>query len=363
MRPSVSIWFAAIFLMMFSLSLIPSSVQAHTDNSEGKSKITAEAGVLHYDLLVDIFELGRVVDLGNLPQMREDDLSDALRRNKMLIDDYMSTKLEIFSDGVKTHGKISDIGIEQEGELKYARIRIDFPIQDLSKKAVEIRYSIFFDDNDRLHRNIAHYEIENKSGEFILTAEKRTFQLGKGTLLEQVKSFVQLGFHHILVGLDHILFVIALLLCSKTLKDVMRVVTVFTLSHSVSLGLSALHLVSVSPDIVEPLIALSIVFVALEYIFFPSGRYRLWTVFGFGLIHGLGFSGGLEITGDFSFRTLLSILFFNLGVEGGQAMILLLMFPIILLVRRNRWGNMIQGTASAAISVLGFVWYVQRFLG
>ncbi|MGG1680167.1 HupE/UreJ family protein [Neobacillus sp. NRS-1170] len=363
MRSSVTTLFAAIFFILFSLSQIPSSVDAHTDNSQGKSNITTRAGVLHYELSVDIFELGRVVELGNLPEMKEDELSDSLSRNKSLIEDYLSRNLEVFADGVKKHGKISDIGLRQEGELSYARIGIDFPIQDVSKKTVEIHYNIFFDDNDRLHRNIAHYKLGTETGEFILTANERTFELGKGTIWGQVKSFVQLGFHHILIGLDHILFVIALLLCSKTLKDVMKVVTVFTLSHSVSLGLSALHLVSVSPDIVEPLIALSIVFVAFEYLFFPSGRYRLWIVFGFGLIHGLGFSGGLEITGDFSLRTLLSILCFNLGVEGGQTMILLIMFPIILLVRRNRWGIMIQGTASAAISLFGFVWYVQRFIG
>ncbi|WP_052427318.1 HupE/UreJ family protein [Neobacillus niacini] len=363
MRSSVTTWFAAIFFIIFSISQIPSSVHAHTDNSEGRSNITAEAGVLHYELTVDIFELGRVVELGNLPEMKEDELSDALSRNKMLIEDYLSQNLEVFADGVKTYGKISDIGLKQEGELSYARIGIDFPVQDVSKKTVEIHYNIFFDDNDRLHRNIAHYELGTETGEFILTAKERTFELGNGTLWGQVISFVQLGFHHILIGLDHILFVIALLLCSKTLKDVMKVVTVFTLSHSVSLGLSALNLVSVSPDVVEPLIALSIVFVAFEYLFFPSGRYRLWIVFGFGLIHGLGFSGALEITGDLSLRTLLSILFFNLGVEGGQAMILLIIFPIILLVRRNRRGSMIQGTASVAISLIGFVWYVQRFFG
>ncbi|MBV7508275.1 HupE/UreJ family protein [Bacillus sp. sid0103] len=363
MRSSVTTWFAAIFFILFSLIQIPSSVDAHTDNSQGKSNITAGAGVLHYELSVDIFELGRVVDLGNLPEMKEAELSGVLSRKKTGIEDYLSRNLEVFADGVKTHGEISDMGLKQEGELSYARIDIDFPIQDVSKKTVEIHYNIFFDDNDRLHRNIAHYELGTETGEFILTAKERTFQLGKGTLWGQVKSFVQLGFHHILIGLDHILFVIALLLCSKTLKDVMKVVSVFTLSHSVSLGLSALHLVSVSPDLVEPLIALSIVFVAFEYLFFPSGRYRLWIVFGFGLIHGLGFSGGLEITGDLSLRTLLSILCFNLGVEGGQAMILLIMFPVILLVRRNKWGSMIQGTASAAISLFGFVWYVQRFFG
>ena len=105
------------------------------------------------------------------------------------------------------------------------------------------------------------------------------------------------GIEHILTGYDHLLFVTALVLAATRLWDLIKVVTAFTLAHSLTLTLSVLNIVTLSDRIVEPMIAASIVFVAVQNIFWPersTGWARLAVAFGFGLFHGLGFAGGLK---------------------------------------------------------------------
>ncbi|GAB2950716.1 hypothetical protein GCM10027048_14970 [Hymenobacter coalescens] len=149
---------------------------------------------------------------------------------------------------------------------------------------------------------------------------------------QAVWGYLQLGFQHIIPlaqdmawGLDHILFIISLFVLEPRLKPVLLQATAFTVAHSITLGLAAAGLISAPADVVEPLIALSILFVALENLITDRLRpWRLAVVFGFGLLHGLGFAGILADIGlprHLFFEALLS---FNVGVELGQVTIILL---------------------------------------
>ena len=137
--------------------------------------------------------------------------------------------------------------------------------------------------------------------------------------------YLLLGFKHILpLGFDHILFVLSLFLLSPKLKPVLWQSTAFTLAHTVTLGLAMYGIIKPSPAIVEPLIALSILYVALENIFSPRLKVsRIVVVFLFGLIHGMGFAGVLQDLGLPEKSYLTSLVMFNVGVEAGQATIIL----------------------------------------
>lgn len=355
-------WFVILCIWIAAVSL-PGNAWAHTDNSEGQSKVTADNGTLHYDLYLDLFELARVVDLGVEPGISRRELKTDLQNKQTDVAEYLEPRLEVYIDGAKEEGHIANMDVQKYLERDYAHITLDFPISDISSKSIRIDYSIFFEDNDPMHRNVVNYDLGREKGQFIFSAGDRQLHVGKGTILGQVMRFVQLGFHHIMIGADHILFVIALVIGSRRVGDVFKVITVFTLAHSITLGLSALNLVQIPAEIVEPLIALSIVYVAVENILFSNAKYRLWVVLGFGLFHGMGFAGALKLTGDMNWNTLLSILSFNVGVEAGQALIILLLFPILLYVRRLQWAGWVQGTTTAGIGVFGLWWYFERFLG
>ncbi len=154
-------------------------------------------------------------------------------------------------------------------------------------------------------------------------------------------AFLVHGINHILTGYDHLLFISALVLAAATLWDLVKVVTAFTIAHTLTLSLAALDLVHVSERIVEPLIAASIVFVAVQNIYWPRqsrGWTRLAAAFFFGLFHGLGFAGGLldamrQMSGS---TTLLAILAFSIGVELGHQVVVIPLFTAIKLARRTR---------------------------
>jgi hypothetical protein len=176
-------------------------------------------------------------------------------------------------------------------------------------------------------------------------------------------AYLGLGVEHILLGFDHVLFVIALVLRGGRLLSLLTILTAFTLAHSITLALSVLDLVSVPARIVEPLIALSIAYVAAENIFMRDAVSRRWAVsFLFGLMHGFGFAGALSEVGLPAEGLFAALLGFNLGVEAGQAAILAAILPLLLWLRRHDWEPRLMRASSAAIMAVGLVLLTERAL-
>lgn len=178
-------------------------------------------------------------------------------------------------------------------------------------------------------------------------------------------SFFPLGIEHILTGYDHLLFLLALILCGGNLRQLLKIVTAFTLAHSVTLALAALDVVVLPGVFVESAIALSIAYVAAENLLPRFAVSRRWAVsFLFGLIHGFGFSSVLREIGLPRDNLLLALLNFNLGVEAGQAVVVLLLVPLLLKLRTRPWAPKLVAVASAGILVVGLALFVDRaFLG
>ncbi len=177
--------------------------------------------------------------------------------------------------------------------------------------------------------------------------------------------FVESGFHHILDGIDHLLFLLCLVIPFRSFWGLVPVVTSFTVAHSITLIASALGLapnVLWFPALIETLIALSIVYMAFENIVGAKLRYRWLVTFGFGLVHGFGFSfalrDGLQFSGDHLLTALLS---FNVGVELGQLVVLLLMIPVLELLYRfvvsERMGTILL---SALVAHSAWHWMTER---
>lgn len=179
-------------------------------------------------------------------------------------------------------------------------------------------------------------------------------------------DYLVIGFEHIVPkGLDHILFVVGLFLFSLHWRPLLWQVTSFTLAHSVTLALGILGYVSVSPAVVEPLIALSIVYVCVENLL--SQRLHAWRpiiIFGFGLLHGLGFAGVLEEVGLDRSHFVTGLVAFNLGIELGQLTVILGCFLLVgVWFRHKAWYRQrIVLPASAVVAMIGGYWFVERTL-
>jgi len=179
-------------------------------------------------------------------------------------------------------------------------------------------------------------------------------------------TYVVIGFRHIVPrGLDHILFVLGLFFFSLKLRPLLYQVTAFTVAHTVTLALAALGLVTVPAAIVEPLIAASIVYVAVENVFFTKiTAWRTFVVFGFGLLHGLGFASVLGEIGLDPARFVAGLIAFNIGVELGQLAVIAGAFLFLgyWFGREPWWRARIAIPASLAIAAMGAYWLVERTL-
>jgi len=195
----------------------------------------------------------------------------------------------------------------------------------------------------------------------------KPFDLGEGarrvSRAEVAQQYLVLGFTHILPkGLDHILFVLGIFLLTPAWKSILLQVSAFTVAHSITLGLTIYGLVSAPPSIVEPLIALSIAYVAIENLLTEELKpWRVALVFAFGLLHGMGFAGVLGELGLPRSAFLTALVTFNLGVEAGQLAVILLA-SLLLAGWRHRapFRRLVVVPASVAIAIVGVYWTVER---
>jgi hydrogenase/urease accessory protein HupE len=180
--------------------------------------------------------------------------------------------------------------------------------------------------------------------------------------------FLRLGVEHIFTGYDHIAFLIGLLLLGGSFKELVQIVTAFTLAHSITLALATLEVVSPTPRLVEPLIAASIVYVAAENLWAlrrgtraAALRHRWMLTFAFGLVHGFGFASVLRELHLPRSGVAAALVTFNLGVEVGQVCIVAVAVPLLAALRKTRWFEPLGvRVCSLAVGCLGLTWLVQR---
>lgn len=212
------------------------------------------------------------------------------------------------------------------------------------------------DDTDR----VVHYllEVSEESPPFPVRAA-----VVPPTRLEVAWRYTLLGFEHILPkGLDHILFVVGLFLLSVRMRNLLAQVSAFTIAHTVTLALSTYGVLRLPPSVVEPLIALSIAYVAIENLFTRDLHvWRPLLVFGFGLLHGMGFAGVLTELGLPKREYVTALLSFNVGVELGQLAVIAIAFLLVGWMRRSEnYRRFVVLPTSALIAIVGLYWSIER---
>lgn len=182
--------------------------------------------------------------------------------------------------------------------------------------------------------------------------------------LAVVKKFIPSGVYHIFIGPDHILFIVGLLLMGGSLLRLLAIVTAFTVAHSITLSLAALNLVSPPVWLIEPVIALSIVYVGIDNLMAGKSGWdlRAWIAFFFGLVHGFGFAGVLQEFGLPRQALGWSLFSFNFGVEIGQACIVVIAASLLAALRsRNKaLGERVATIGSVIVILAGSYWFIQR---
>jgi hypothetical protein len=302
--------------------------------------------------------------------------SGELSAREAELSQYALSHLQLARGGEVCSVHASSLRLVEHSDGPYARLPLDVRCRAESAP-LELQYGLFF-ALDPQHRAI----VETGGEAQVITAQRRTLRVDL-TRPEHAASslgLVRQGMEHILSGLDHVLFLLALLLPSvlrrkqdesssvrqirSVLGDVVRVVTAFTVAHSLTLGLAALGLVSMSADVIEPAIAASVAIAALDNLWPVFGADR-WTIaFALGLLHGFGFSSALSDLGLSGAALLRGLCAFNVGVELGQLGVVLVFVPLAFVLRRaHLYRFVLLRGGSLAIAALSLVWFYERVVG
>ena len=272
--------------------------------------------------------------------------------------------------------------LRADGPYLSALWRINCPnLSDLAQANLALRYGLIF-ERDRLHRALFKAELPDLQTNAVLSPESPQVRIAHAQAhgLAIFGRYLAEGVWHIWIGIDHIVFLLSLLLLAPlaptrkpvtqwravpqagpVVKDVVWVVTAFTVAHSITLGLSVMKWLEPPADLVEPAIAVSVVLAALNNLLGWSALRRWPLAFVFGLVHGFGFASVLIDLGLPSSALALSLAGFNIGVELGQLAIVMVFMPLAWLVRNTLFYRaVIVAGGSAAIVVLGPVWTLQR---
>ena len=217
-----------------------------------------------------------------------------------------------------------------------------------------------------IERGQLNFENEQIAAEYGAALKRqRIRRLNAMSWFKKIYIFIKAGFEHIIPqGLDHILFVLGLFFSSLKFRSLIIQVTAFTLAHSITLALAAVGVVKLQLSLVEPLIFLSIVWVAIENtIFKQTTKWRPLVIFGFGLLHGLGFAALLTQYGLPKDNFISLLLAFNVGVELGQLAVLIMAFILVRAIfRKSQNKNQLRIPASIIIGLVGLYWFVDSLI-
>ena len=350
--PRSSVW----LLFPLLLAALIFSVQAH----QGSLAFwTIEAGPEEIESKITI----SLLDLNFLEKLDRDGDGlldfDEVEAKHALVEERVLQHFLIRNDGQEGTSEVRDLRVLKSGNLELSV----FHRFEARLGTLEIE-STLFELTDDQHQTFCRVGIEGEFTEYVLDVrnpvERIEILQGWPGLFQRMIRFLELGVEHIFTGYDHLAFLIGLIVLGGPLSALVGVVSSFTLAHSLTLILATLELVALPTQFVETAIALSICYIALENMFVREIKYRWIITFFFGLIHGFGFSNILREM-DLPRRGLFtSLLSFNLGVEIGQVLVILVLFPLILYISRKTWHPLAITLASSIILALGGFWFVER---
>lgn len=372
-RGKVSAALAAVAVLGSMLALT-SRAEAHAIGLSS-GEYTANDSSLKVKLS---FARGEVAGLAPAIDADRDGHVSAVEVNnaRALLEAKIISRIAVQADGSECKGTLTDAALtEQDG------LMVDGRFECASAKGGFTVDAALLNDLPFGHRHIARTVAGEATHDEVLYRDHRTVHVPAGAAIGATSStgeakpapkldhetsggafsFFKMGIEHILTGYDHLVFLLGLVLARGRVKQLIGVVTAFTIAHSITLALAAFGVWAPSPRIIEPAIALSIVYVGIENFFVKDASKRWRITFPFGLIHGFGFAGALQEINLPRASIPGALLSFNLGVEAGQLAVMAVVLPIIFSLRKQDWFEpRAVRVVSGAVAVAGGIWFVMR---
>jgi len=350
--------FARLCAALFCVLLLAAPASAHPVPFSYVD-LQLQRDAIDVSIVVHIFDLAH--DLGIEPIERLLDAS-VVRERTQAIQAMLTPRFELAADGRVLRPQWLEPEILKERQSLKLHIRYATP---RPAGVVGLQTVMFpYDPNHQTFVNV--YEGESLTFQMILDRAHTRFEYFAGSrqgVWAVAKKFIPAGIHHILIGPDHLLFLVGLLLLGGNIRRLMLVVTSFTIAHSITLSLAALNYFTPPARLIEPAIALSIVYVGADNLLVRGGRdMRPWIALAFGFIHGFGFANVLREM-NLPDRALgWSLFSFNFGVEIGQLIVVVTVATAFaaLRSRSERAGRQLAFAGSIVVIAAGAFWFVQR---
>ena len=314
-------------------------------------------GGIEGTLVVHVIDIAHDLDITPVERLLQ---NDVVERERQRIAELVGPRITL-----RTGRRLAFEWISLELLREEQAVRLKYRIPNEQPGALTIDSNLFpYDPNHQTFVNI--YEEGQLRQQLIFNAstDEHTYYLGTAQgALAVMATFIPSGIHHIMIGPDHILFLVGLLLLGGSWTALVKIVTAFTIGHSITLSLAALDLVSPPATLIEPAIALSIVFVGADNLVRGDGRdLRAWVALVFGLVHGFGFANVLREFGLPREALGWSLFSFNVGVEIGQLGIVLAVASALAAIRRYSaaLGYRVAFAGSIVVIAAGTYWFVQR---
>ncbi len=379
-----SSWRPGLLLVLVSVLLaLPTESNAHQPG-QSYLYLNIEDGMLSARAELIAKDLNAAIGLPLNPTGKVD--SQILARHERSIQTYATSRLTLSAQGELLPMQAGAVSVLDVGFAQFILVELSITSQPAELKQLDVGYDLFFDtvpDHNGfvIIENNWHTGTFNNEAGISLTfhADHRQDQLDltDGSRMRGFLNMVDMGMRHIAIGLDHILFLLGLLLTAVLVRrdgawqpsqglrgpliEVLKIVTVFTIAHSVTLSLATLGILNLPPRLVESIIALSIAIVAIDIYRPLFARFKYWVIGVFGLFHGFGFAGILAELPIPKSQLALTLLGFNLGVEIGQVIIVLIVLPILFLLRqRHIYTSLVLPLGAAALLIAASYWFIER---
>jgi hypothetical protein len=359
------------FAVVVILLAAASPVAAH-QASVAYLQVAIDGRTVHLNLQLASADLGPAigpVPLGTASEHRPITRAEALSARDRLLA-YVAAHISVRNDDAPCAPEPMALDLVDKADGFFAVPRIDYHCQR-TPAALTVHYDLFFDLDPR-HQGLGRVSLPGEAErQVVFRDSSRELRLDRTpTLFDHLRDYLVLGMEHIFTGYDHLAFLAALLLVAAArglrggLAYVLGIVTAFTVAHSLTLIAAGLGWARLSPQLVEPAIALSIAYVAVENLVVAEPRRRWLVTFGFGLVHGFGFASVLQQIGLPPRGLVASLVSFNVGVELGQLCVVASLAPLVLwLVPRLGQTQRVRVVGSAVLLTFACWWFFERVLG
>ncbi|MGH9831896.1 MAG: HupE/UreJ family protein [Blastocatellia bacterium] len=346
-------------LLCLVLALLAAPVRAHPAPFSYLD-LRLGQGQLEGALVVHVIDLAHDLEVTPAAALFDATLAESKREAILSL---LRSRLLLAADGRALEMEL--LRLEPLLDRQAMALHLRFPTT-ASPGMLSIQCALFtYDPQHQTFLNV--YEKEALTHQEIFNKDHTTFDYFTGSrqgTLAVVKKFIPAGVYHIFIGPDHILFIVGLLLMGGSLLRLLTIVTAFTIAHSITLTLAALDIANPPARLIEPAIALSIIYVGIDNLMVGKAGWdvRAWIAFFFGLVHGFGFASVLKEFGLPRQALGWSLFSFNFGVEIGQVCIVVIVASLLAALRsRNQaLGKRVATVGSVIVIVAGSYWFIQR---